>query len=125
MMKGRGGCEEKALRLKIQHDEEDIMRLTTNGEEEDAAVPVPALDRPALRAWTILEAAGVQAGFPYLIRFLCRCSLLHIPLLLFLLHENSPPRGGLVIGLRQLSIDVLKVRSSYTIDSIYRFRARF
>lgn len=89
--------------------------------EEDAAVPVPALDRPALRAWTLLEAAGVQAGFPYFICFLCRCSLLHIPLLLFLLHEISPRRGGLVIGLRQHSIDVLKVKSSYSMTASTAF----
>ena len=97
------------------------MRLTTNGGEEDAAVPVPALDRPPLRAWTLLEAAGVQAGFPYFICFLCRCSLLHIPMLLFLLHEISPRRGGLVTGLRQLSFDVLKVKSTYPMTASIAF----
>ena len=45
------------------------MRLTTKGEEEDAEVPIPALDWSALRAWTLLEAAGVQAGLPFSFAF--------------------------------------------------------
>lgn len=101
------------------------MRLTTNGEEEDAAMSVPALDRPALRTWKLLEAAGVQAEFPYFICFLCRCSLLHIPLLLFFLHKISPRRGGLVVGLRQLSIDVLEVKSSYPVAACTAFEPDF